>query len=286
MNNTEAQEQIQSTARRLLADETVKMVIGYGVDQAQEVYPIFVQSASDTERLVWNTSCFHNLATYVSRDHINKYFPVGLVVKGCDMRAVNILLKEHVIKREDVVLIGVPCDGVGEPVLQKCRYCSVRTPVGVDELIPGDPSKDLDSEEDEYTRVKEMEEMASDERWDLWRKHLEKCIRCYACRQVCPMCYCKRCIVEKTKPQWIEFSAHLRGNFAWNAIRAFHLTGRCVSCGECERTCPANIPIGEINRKMAKLVSEHYEYSAGMDPEDPSPFTTYDLGIDTDEGIL
>jgi Fe-S oxidoreductase len=102
---------------------------------------------------------------------------------------------------------------------------------------------------------------------------------------VCPLCYCKRCITEKTIPQWIETSTHLRGNIAWNVARAFHLTGRCVNCGECERACPMDIPLGAINQKMAQLMDEWYDFQSGLSSEQKAPFTTFNLD-DPETGIL
>ena len=151
--------------------------------------------------------------------------------------------------------------------------------------MPGTPEK-IEAAEEEFAEVDQMEALPPEERWEFWKDHFDRCIRCYACRQVCPMCYCKRCIVEKNQPQWVETSPHLRGNTAWNVIRAFHLTGRCVGCGECERVCPVGIPLSKINDKMAKVVLDQFDYQAGMDSTTPSPFTTFDLGVDTDEGIL
>jgi len=89
------------------------------------------------------------------------------------------------------------------------------------------------------------------------------------------MCYCTRCIADKTIPQWIEPSSHERGNWAWNLIRAHHLVGRCVNCGECERVCPAGIPLGLLNRKMMKEVEEQFGYRAGYDSESPPPLATF-----------
>ena len=285
-SNNDVQTAIRETAARLLTDQRVKMVIGYGREFGSEVSPAFIRKAEDAQNLVWNNRCFHNLAAYLSRARVKKHFPVGLIVKGCDRRAVNMLQKEHVVAREDVVLIGIPCSGVGDPLLKKCLYCEVRNPRDVDEVIPGEPDGIAEPGDDRYAAVEEIDAMSPEERREFWASHYDRCIRCYACRQVCPMCYCKRCIAEKTQPQWIEFSPHRRGNFAWNAIRAFHLTGRCVGCGECERVCPANIPLGSINDKMAGTVEKQFSYRAGNDADTPTPFTTYDLDNDNDEGIL
>jgi ferredoxin len=279
------QNAMRETAASLLTEQQVNMVIGYGADTEGNVSPAFIKEAGQAGQLVWNNTCFNNLAVYLTRDHVKKYFPVGIVIKGCDLRAVNMLLKENIFTRDEVVLIGLPCSGAGDPVLEKCKFCTVQLPDDVDHLMPGTPGK-IEATEEAFAEVDRMEALPPEERWAFWKGHFERCIRCYACRQVCPMCYCKRCIVEKNQPQWVETSPHLRGNTAWNVIRAFHLTGRCVGCGECERVCPAGIPLNRINDKMVKVVLDEFNYQAGMDNTTPSPFTTFDLGVDTDEGIL
>ena len=124
-------------------------------------------------------------------------------------------------------------------------------------------------------RVAALDALSPDERFAFWTRELSRCAQCYACRQVCPLCYCERCIVEKTEPQWIETSPHARGNFAWHLTRAQHLAGRCVGCGECERACPVGIPLALINRKLQQVVHELYDYTVSEDPAVPAPIGAY-----------
>jgi ferredoxin len=120
-----------------------------------------------------------------------------------------------------------------------------------------------------------LEGMKPKERLAFWRNEFDRCLRCYACRQACPLCYCKECIVEKNQPQWIPSSPGPKGNFSWNAIRAMHLAGRCVLCGACGRACPVGIPLGALSRLTDKVTQKEFGYRAGYDTQTAPPMRTF-----------
>jgi len=283
-----AMHELRELAKKLLEEKKVSAVLGYEHGR-RGVRPVFVTQTSECDRLVFDHQCVQNLAAYLSprRPHLKALGRLAAVIKACDARAVAGLIRESQLKREDVVLIGVRCGGVvrdpacaeplsAENVAPRCLDCKKREPELADYLV-GDPKPDPPGSASRDAELAKIEAMSPAERMEYWMTLLSRCTRCNACRQVCPMCFCDRCIAEKTQPVWIETSPHPRGNFAWNLTRALHLAGRCVDCGECERACPSQIPLGLLNRKLARVVADRYEYSATDDPSKAAPIGNYCL---------
>lgn len=269
-----ATETLRTKARELLQQETVSVVIGYEKDSRGKSTPAFVTRPEDCDKLIFDETCYHNLAGYLLKPEVKQLGRPAIVVKGCDSRAVNQLITESRLKREDITIIGVECPGMDKAV---CVWCEQHTPVVYDELIAA---------ENPVTKaepvVDPLMELSDEERWQYWLDQFSKCIKCYACRQVCPICHCPQCLAEKNIPQWIDSSPHPRGNLKWNLIRAFHLAGRCVECGECERACPMNIPLSRLSASMKEMLKEKFGSTPGMDAESRSVLTTFNENDEED----
>ena len=268
------QNKLQETARQLLADKKVDVVIGYGETETGAVGAVFIRDPNDAGKLLWDKRCRTNLATYLMRKEVRKLGRPAVVVKGCDSRSIRTLIIESQIKREDVYIIGMACEGVIEEIpgkaasiegelAQKCTTCDVHMPLGCDVVI-GDVPNPAVSSEQRYALLERIMAMSPTERIAYWSKQFERCFKCYACRQSCPLCYCNVCIADKNRPIVIEPSSSLKGNFAWQIVRAFHLAGRCSGCGECERACPAGIELSLLNQTLAKAAEENFDYRAGI----------------------
>ncbi len=262
-------DELRQTCRRLLEDGTVQVVVGYGQTAPDEpAFPVFITRPEDVEQLVWNDQCFTNLTKYLSRKEIASLGKAAICVKGCDQRALVVLDKESQIDRSQLTVIGLACDGVGNPRQPKCQTCDVRTPRGCDTVL-GQASSDAPQSvpsERRYADIEAFMQKTPEERMAYWTEELKRCVKCYACRQVCPMCYCRQCIADKNRPVSISTSANLKGNMAWQITRAFHLAGRCVGCDECTRVCPAGIDLRLLNLSLAKAAEENFDFRAGNDP--------------------
>lgn len=266
--------------------------------------PVFIYHPEEVTRLVWNPECTHNLATYLSQKlgprnggqqkGENAPQAVAVVAKPCDSRAINMLLAEKRFAREQVHVIGVVCDGVQEPLQRKhptnspltptdsayspalqarCMDCDQRTPVVYDTLVGSTEKTRIKKTSPLPQQVQVLEEYPPAERAEFWLSQFDRCIRCYACRQACPMCDCPTCLYERDDSLWAGIGLGINEKRAFHLGRAFHLAGRCVGCNECERVCPMDIPISLLNIKLAQEVQQAFQYQAGLMPE-PSPFVT------------
>ena len=136
-----------------------------------------------------------------------------------------------------------------------------------------------------FAALARFEALSATERWNFWERQFDRCIRCFACRSVCPMCYCDECVVDSinfpvtsettaeekaNRIRWIERSAVRSENITYHMTRAMHLAGRCVDCGECERVCPVNIPLRLLNNKMEREARERFGYEPGASIGGPS----------------
>jgi len=280
---------IRQTARRLLEAEEVYCVIGYGVEADGSVCPVFIDCPEEVEKLVWNDRCVHNLATFLKKTIDYGGSRVAVVSKGCDVKSIVALLQEGQIVRGEIHVIGVDCLGQGDEkgnLFLKCEHCSDHRPQLYDSLVAtGVDVRGFDVDTADYSEVEEVEKMSVKERLGFWKEEAEKCIRCYACREVCPLCYCVECFTDQNMPQYVPSPPSIKGNFLWLLMRAFDLAGRCTGCMECDRVCPVDIPLHLLNRKAIKDVAELFGYEAGRDPSEKPPLVVFSEE-DPDEFIM
>ena len=286
-------EELRNKAKELLESGELDVVIGYaeGSDPTRTT-PIFVRNPEDVNKLVVDGRCINSLPLFLNKRH---EFPrkgwkkTGIIGKGCDIRAITQLIAENQLHRDEVYIFGFPCDGVvSHPskwdgslneanIASKCSNCDVKIPTDAD-FYPGGTLPDADRSgpyEITAPQVLNLIGMERSDRFAFWRDSFDRCLKCYACREVCPHCSCNICITDRTQPNWLDQAAHKKGVFAWHMTRAMHLVGRCTGCGECTRACPVDIQVDAFNQHMKDVIQGSFDYKSGYSEEEKPPLITF-----------
>lgn len=274
--------QIREYARKYLEEDAVSCVIGYERDSRGKTRPVFIENAAHVGRLVWDADCNLNLVNFLHsrKNPPGKDQPIpktAIVARPCDVRAIQLLINEQQIKRENVKIIGIMCSGsqINEKMRITCQHCQERKPIIYDVLIEANEPIEIPVEKDTFSDVESMEAWSPEERLQFWTNEFDRCIRCYACRQACPGCYCFECVAEQVDPKWSSIALEVPEKMFFHVMRAYHLAGRCVECDACEAACPMNIPLSKLNRKIAKEILELFGYRTGENAQTPPPLVCF-----------
>ncbi|MBE7035570.1 MAG: 4Fe-4S ferredoxin [Ruminococcaceae bacterium] len=316
---TITREQLLDKAVSLLSDGTVQAVLGWQKGEFDyDITPaVFETEDALKKNFVWNDFCGANFSKYLIERTKKIEGKILVFLKPCDTYSFNQLLTEHRFDRDKVYAVGIPCDGMIDIALvkaacgdaissidtsadtiqvetlydgaktvdkasvlaERCVVCKSKKHVAYDELL-GEDGEVLDN--NRFDEVARLEAMSADERFAFWQNELSRCIRCNACRDVCPACTCEKCVFGNPE-SGVENKA-VSDSFEekmFHIIRAFHVAGRCTDCGECSRVCPQNIPLHLLNRKFIKDINAFYgDYQAGAEVGSRAPlvdYTTEDL---------
>ena len=309
------QDKLIKRAKELLAEGKVQKVVGWkkGLFEDDISPAVFISAEELDKDFVFNKYCKANLSKYLvkitreievakSTTRMNntmakqrdpnaqdKPIPQATVLvflKPSDTYSFTQLLKENRITRDDVYAIGVPCQDTLDGG-EDCDNCKNKKPVSCDELIGVEAEVEA-VESKRMAEVEKLEHMTADERDAFWKNEFSRCLRCNACRDICPACTCEKCVFDNNKLYTSQKVAET--NFEeslFHIIRAWHVAGRCTDCGECSRVCPQHIPLYLLNRKFIKDINEIYgDYQAGSDMETKPAMLTFNAEGDPETTIV
>jgi len=186
---------------------------------------------------------------------------LGMLTRECDARGLNELVKGNQIHPDRVLSVPLACCQSDLSLPTPCSHLSGQDQDPQEKpLPPRGLGKNI--------TFKQLSALAPDERFQRWQEEFAKCIKCYGCRNVCPVYICKECVLEDNE---LIPAGQIPPDFSFHLIRACHMAGYCIDCGLCEEACPAEIPLRFFYRGVNQIVEKTFGYKPGAEGE-CSPF--------------
>jgi len=121
----------------------------------------------------------------------------------------------------------------------------------------------------------EFQAMSVEERFAYWfgpSGQFSQCIKCFGCRDACPICYCKDCYLEADRGA--VPGGEIPPDAMFPMIRTVHVMDSCVNCGQCQDACPMEIPLARLIFMLNRKLADIFKYEPGMDVSALPPLRT------------
>lgn len=117
-------------------------------------------------------------------------------------------------------------------------------------------------------------------------KYFAHCLNCHNCMKVCPVCYCRECFFEsealaRELDELVRISRQKggtrmpAGTLLYHITRMNHMMTSCVQCGICEDSCPVNIGLSVLFKKVSRNAQREFDYLSGRSLSEPLPLVTF-----------
>lgn len=260
-------EAVREIARNWLESGRVDVILGLRASNGH-VAPRLFKGISELDRLVLSpkypivyTCGQHRRSIPYLIEKKNPTVKIGVIARGCDERALIELAKRNQLSLENIEVVGVPCT---REEAMSCR-CPRPYPTAI---MVGERVEGVSVDED----VENLLGMSLKDRLAFWKHEFSKCIKCYGCRNACPLCFCDDCELEQEL--WVKGGEVPPEIPMFHFIRFYHLIDRCIECGECEKACPMDIPLLTIHKMLRGDVKDLFDYEAGLETGQESPLIT------------
>jgi formate dehydrogenase (coenzyme F420) beta subunit len=253
-------ENLRDQVNAWLKEGKVDIFLGYKMVQGHSLPHCFTKENPDEAHELIIGKVRYSLEKMVANIAAQRPdIKIGLLVRDCNQRALNVLYVWNQLNPDRVKPINIThClsrlkehEACSDPEPQPAG--SYKKQVGIDNNM----------------NLEAVEAFSQEERFHRWMYEFNKCIKCYGCRNICPVCFCRECSMEHN--DLIATGSVPPEIPIFHLVRAVHMAGRCIDCGLCEDACPVDIPLRLLYRKANQVVLDVFDYNTGM-CDDQSPF--------------
>lgn len=117
-----------------------------------------------------------------------------------------------------------------------------------------------------------LKEMSPAEKFNYWFEQFSHCIKCYGCRDACPICYCKDCFLEADRGYVPP--GEVPPDILFPLVRVTHVMDSCVNCGQCQDACTMELPLSRLIFMLSRELGGIFNYEPGIDVNEPPPLRT------------